>query len=184
METKNYIFEEWKPIEGYEGLYEISNFGRVKSIDRIGHGGRKLKGRILKQAKNNCGYLVIDLDKHGKRKQFRVHRLVASAFIPNPNNYPIINHKDENKLNNHVNNLEWCTVKYNTNYGNAITKMKENRNYFSVSKSVICLETNIIYDSIGKAAKSLKINKSAISRCCLEKYGYKTAHGFHFKYVA
>lgn len=176
--------EIWKAIEGYEGLYEISNYGRVKSLDRIGHGGRKLKGRILKKAKNKDGYFVVDLDSHGKRKQFRVHRLVATAFIPNPNNYPCVNHKDENKLNNNVDNLEWCTIKYNSTYGNAIIKRQKKRNYYSISKRVICIETNTIYDSIGKAAKALKIEKSAISGCCLNKYGYKTAGGYHWKWAA
>lgn len=125
--------EEWRDIIGYEGKYQISNFGRVKSFKRY------KEGKILR-AKNNKEYLSIGLSngKDGKQKYYLIHRLVAEAFIPNPNNYPIINHIDENKKNNKATNLEWCTHKYNINYGTCIErakiKMKENHADFSGEK--------------------------------------------------
>ena len=102
--------EIWKDIKEYEGLYEVSNSGRVKSI-RFG------KERILKLGTDRYGYLYVILAKNNKQKTFRIHRLVAEAFIPNPDNLPMINHRDENKSNNNVENLEWCDNKYNSNFG-------------------------------------------------------------------
>ncbi|MCI6614441.1 MAG: NUMOD4 domain-containing protein [Mollicutes bacterium] len=108
--------EIWKDVIGYENLYKVSNWGRVKSF-RFG------KERILKTFKNKDGYLQVGLWKNNKRKIFLVHRLVAQAFLDNPNNLPEVNHKDENKLNNVVSNLEWCDRTYNVNYGTAIERM-------------------------------------------------------------
>lgn len=101
--------EIFKAIEGYEGLYEVSNLGNIKSLR---------KNIILKPQKSNVGYLFVCLCKDGIQKNFTIHRLVAKAFLPNPNNFPEINHKDEIKTNNNVGNLEWCDHKYNLNYGN------------------------------------------------------------------
>ena len=100
--------EEWKNIIGYEGLYEVSNIGNVRNVRR---------NTLLKLSKNNYGYIQVYLYKNGIRKGFRVHRLVAETFLSNTYNLPMINHKDENKTNNNVDNLEWCTAKYNVNYG-------------------------------------------------------------------
>ena len=105
--------EIWKDIQGYEGLYQVSNYGNVKSLNYRMTG----KERILKSGKTVNGYLAVDLCKNGKRKHSLIHRLVAQAFLENPNNYPQVNHKDENKQNNHVSNLEFCTSFYNMNYG-------------------------------------------------------------------
>ena len=102
--------EIWCPIKGYESLYEVSDQGRVRSL-KFG------KERILKPGRNPEGYLVVCLCKNGEIKQCLVHRLVAQTFIPNPDNLPQVNHKDEDKENNSVQNLEWCTNKYNSNYG-------------------------------------------------------------------
>ena len=103
----------WKDIPGYEGLYQVSNTGKVRSLNYRGTGQTK----ILKQNITRYGYKTLALCKNGKDKRYFVHRLVAEAFIPNPNNLPYVNHKDEDKTNNAVWNLEWCTHEYNMNYG-------------------------------------------------------------------
>lgn len=106
--------EIWLPIEGYEGLYVVSNMGRVKSLGN----DKSRKDKILSQGKLKNGYLVVNLNKDKKSKTCYVHRLVCQAFIDNPNCYRCVNHKDENPLNNCVDNLEWCTYQYNLNYKN------------------------------------------------------------------
>lgn len=110
--------EIWKDILGYEGLYQVSNFGRVKSL-KFG------KERILKLIKDKDGYFIVNLYKNKKIKSFRVHRLVAEAFIDNPDNLPQVNHKDENPSNNVVSNLEWCNAKYNINFGTRSKKVSK-----------------------------------------------------------
>ena len=104
--------ETWKDIVGYEGVYQISTNGNIKSVPRKG-----TRGGLLISTKDKDGYLCVGLNKNGKRKTFKVHRLVAITFIPNIDNLPEVNHKDENKSNNCVDNLEWCTHDYNSNYG-------------------------------------------------------------------
>jgi ribosome-binding protein aMBF1 (putative translation factor) len=103
--------ETWKDIVGYDGCYQVSNTGSVKSF----YNNRD--GKILKLSTNKQGYNTVSLHKENKTKSFSVHRLVATCFISNDNNYPAVNHKDENKTNNNVDNLEWCSYKYNNNYG-------------------------------------------------------------------
>lgn len=112
------INEIWKDIEGYEGIYMISSKGRVKSL-KFG------KEKILKNLKNTCGYLFVSLCKNGKFKNYLIHRLVASAFIDNPNNLSQINHKDEDKTNNRIDNLEWCDSSYNINFGTRTEKIQK-----------------------------------------------------------
>lgn len=114
--------EEWRPIVGYEGLYEVSNTGKIKRCEYVDANNRLCKSKILKFKINKGGYCTIGLTKNGKRSFLMGHRLVAMAFIPNPDNLPQINHKDENRQNNYVSNLEWCTSKYNINYGNSVKK--------------------------------------------------------------
>lgn len=106
--------EEWRDIEGYEGLYQVSNEGRVKSLNFH----RQKIERIIKPSTNKKGYKRVLLQNNGKKKNYLVHRLVAKTFISNPNDYPIINHKDENPSNNFVDNLEWCNSQYNNTYNN------------------------------------------------------------------
>ena len=178
--------EIWKGLSGIVENgenYEISNFGRIRSIDRITtfKDGRKKfeKGKILKPCKNTKGYLQIKLYKNGKYKTNRIHRLVALAFIPNPNNLYEINHKDECKENNNVNNLEWCDTSYNANYGTrtkrSIKKLKEKNHYDKIAKisakvngkSVIQInkETNKIvnkFDSLRKACEWIRENTKFI----------------------
>ena len=122
--------EIWKPVIGYEGLYEVSNLGRVRSVDRLvkySNGQIHLhKGRILSPGLvHKLGYLQVALCNNGKIKHKMVYRLVAEAFLPNPDNLPQVNHKDENPFNNCVDNLEWCTIEYNINYGTRIQKVTE-----------------------------------------------------------
>jgi hypothetical protein len=118
-----------KPVEGYEGYYEVDQFGRVYSIDRtisVNDNGRQynkpIKGKQMKQTMHSRGYKVVALTKDGKTTSAFVHRLVAAAFIPNPDNLPMVNHKDEDKTNNFTENLEWCTAAYNNTYGNVQKK--------------------------------------------------------------
>lgn len=159
--------EIFKNIEGFEG-YQISNLGNVKSLNY----NRTGKEQILKPTKDKDGYLYVSLCKQGKRKCYKIHRLVAQAFLDNPNNYPIINHRDENPLNNNVTNLEFCTPKYNCNYGSRNEKL---------SKQVLCVETGVIYPSLSEVYRQLGFSQSNIYSACTGRY--KQAYGFHWKYV-
>lgn len=166
--------ELWKDIVGYEGLYKISNTGRVI-------GCAKQSGWYFREEKelqvhdNGKKYLYVDLynNEHKRRKQY-IHRLVAEAFIPNPDNLPEINHKDENRHNNFYDNLEWCTRKYNINYGTRNLKHSVARKgkYTGKdswnSKKVICLTTGDIFDSVKEASEFYNIPnvRSFISRYC------------------
>ena len=122
------MIEKWRDIPEYEGIYQVSNLGNVKVLDRVVNSAIKHSdkvkriGKTLKQYNKN-GYMQVTLTINTKRKYYNVHRLVAQAFIDNPQNLPQVNHKDENKLNNNVNNLEWCTAKYNCNYGSRNSKI-------------------------------------------------------------
>ena len=117
------IIEQWRPIEGYEGLYQVSNLGRVRSLGN----DKKRKEKILRPLMNNCGYLLVNLSKEGKQKMFSVHRLVAQTFIPNPEGLPEINHRDENPSNARAENLEWCDHRYNMNDGTRTERATKNR---------------------------------------------------------
>lgn len=110
--------EEWKDIEGYEGIYEVSSKGQVRNIR---------SGKVLKQQKSDKGYCKVKLRKDGVTKEYRIHRLVAMAFIPNPDNLPQVNHKSEVKTENSVDNLEWCDDEYNNHYGTGKTRSGESR---------------------------------------------------------
>ena len=109
--------EIWKDVVGYEGLYKVSDKGNVYSVERIGTNNRKFGGIILKPKYDKDGYLEVGLSKNGTMKTKRMHRIVAEEFIPNPNGLPQVNHLDEDKTNNNVENLEWCDTRYNSNYG-------------------------------------------------------------------
>jgi hypothetical protein len=154
--------EIWKDVVGYEGLYKVSSYGRIKSIPR---NSTIKEERILKAKKNHKGYYQAVLYKNGVRKHFQVHRLVAIAFIENNENLPQVNHKDENKDNNCVYNLEWCTNEYNNSYGT-----KNKRSGISQSKRVIGISTEsgliVEYDSLADATREGYFYGSAICRCC------------------
>ena len=120
--------EYWKPVVGYEGLYEVSNWGRVKRLRRLitnQYNSFYIEEKILKPQKNIYGYLYVNLYKNGIMKHKTIHKLVAEVFLPNPNNYKEVNHKDECKTNNIVSNLEWCDRKYNINYGTRNEKVSK-----------------------------------------------------------
>lgn len=164
--------EVWKDIKGYEGLYQVSNLGRVRSLNY----NKTKTVRTLKLTSNAKGYLQLILHKNGKISSRKVHRLVAEAFIPNPEELPQVNHKDENKTNNCVDNLEWCTNYYNAWYGTKIDKMRKKR-----SKPILCVETGVIYPCIMEIERQLGIPNTNITACC--KGRRKTAGGYHWKIV-
>ena len=117
--------EIWKDVVGYEEFYKVSNKGNVRSVARKDSIGRKCGGRVLKPLNHRHGYLQVDMYKNGKVKRKYIHRLVAEAFNPNPKGFLEINHKDENKSNNELSNLEWCTREYNVNYGTLIERLSK-----------------------------------------------------------
>ena len=170
----------WKSIKGYEDLYEISNCGAVRSLTRVVAGKnnslRTLKGRILKPHEYR-GYLTVELSKDGDSKKFKIHRLVAEAFVQNVNNLPQVNHKDENKLNNRADNLEWCTPAYNSGYGTRV----ERANSTKGCKPFICLENGKRYSNQTACAKDLSINLGNLNSVL---YGNrKSTNGYHFEFL-
>lgn len=186
--------EEWKDIVGYEGLYQVSNKGNVRSLPR-----RNAKNGILKPIITHDGYLTVGLCKNGKGKIYKIHRLVATAFIDNPNNLPCINHINEfDKFDNSVENLEWCTVAYNNNYGTGNARRAQSKNYKEiVAKSVAHRNQKAINEKLSKAILQFSINgdfikewKSGVEvfkelgytvyNACLGKV--KKTHGFIWKY--
>ena len=172
--------EIWLPIEGYENLYEVSNLGRVRRLESVvtGKNGvtRKVSGKILKPRTQQNGYLTVELYKNGIRRHFLLHRLVATAFLPRSDKKFQVNHLDENKLNNTVENLEWCTAKENNNYGTRNKRSSEKR-----SKPVLCVELNQIFPSLTEAAKQLRLNVGNLGSVLTGRS--KTAGGYHFEYL-
>lgn len=162
--------EEWRPVFGYEGLYEVSNKGRVKSLSRIIKRGKGvyLSDERLLIGGISDGYRHCLLHKEdGSRQDLRVNRLVALAFIPNPDNLPYVNHKDENRLNNNVENLEWCTPLYNTRYGSALEKASlNNGNNKRVCQYDMDGKFIASYYNINQAARSVGGQHSTIVQCC------------------
>lgn len=168
---------EWRNIKGYEGYYQVSDTGLVKAISRtvlFADGRRRGYPEKLLPVKewfkNGKGYLMVSLTKHHKTEKFSVHRLVAEAFIPNPNNYPQVNHKDEDKSNNCVENLEWCDAKYNNQYSNAVKITQYDRQWNAIKT----------WGCISDAARELGIHAPNIIMCCLKKA--RSAGGFFWCY--
>lgn len=155
-----------KDIKGYEGLYAVTSCGKVWGYKR-----KKFLTPIIEKD----GRARVGLTKNGKQKMFLVHRLVADTYIPNPDNLPQVNHKDENPLHNWVDNLEWCDNKYNCNYGTRIDRVANGH-----KKQIYCVELNKTFDGVINAAKELEIDASHIVKVCKGKK--QTAHGYHFKY--
>ena len=171
--------ESWKDIEGYEGLYMVSNFGRVKSLSRINNYGRHVPERILKNNYNvKSGYAFVNLHKNSDGgTTYTIHRLVATAFIPNPNNLPQVGHKDETRTNNNVNNLYWTTNLENSNtpLRKVRSSIANSRPHTQESKDAIrkvmerkkgrkFIYNNIRFESARALARYLKMNPSTLSR--------------------
>lgn len=169
--------ENWKTIEDYPN-YQVSNLGNVKSLKYH----RENKEKQLSLIKDKDGYLSVKLCKNGKIKKFLVHRLVAIHFLPNPQNLPQINHINEVKTDNRVENLEWCTNEYNINYGTRNSRMAktQSRLILQFSKQNEYIKS---WNSIKDAVETLNISKSQIIYCCQNKENYKTAGGFKWKYA-
>lgn len=174
-----------KTLNGYEGLYQVSNFGRVKSLpkfhkmrkdDDIGFTSNEI---ILKNCSSSSGYYKVTLCKNKKKINVNIHKLVAITFIENPNNYTTINHKDGNKLNNRVDNLEWCTQLHNVREA---IKLGFKKNTYGIKINQYDINEKYIktWNSITEASKQLNINKSHICYCCKRKR--KTAGGFIWRY--
>ena len=167
--------EIWRDIKNYEGLYQISNLGNVKNFKN---------NKIINGYYDKDGYKRICLYKKENNEKKRyypfIHRLVAQSFIPNPNNYPVINHKNEIKDDNVVSNLEWCTIKYNNNYGNRINKIKEKKRK-KVAQYSLDMKLIKVFNSITEASKEVNSNTSNICRCC--KGNLKTIKGYIWKYL-
>lgn len=155
-----------KDIKGYENLYAITSCGRIWSY---------ISKKFLKPRADKDGYLLINLHKDNKSKTYKVHRLVAEAYICNDEELPQINHRDENKTNNCIGNLEWCTHIYNQNYGTHNEKISQSRR-----KAVFCVELGRAFKSIKTASRELNINDTCISLACKNKI--KTSGGYHWKY--
>jgi len=165
--------EVWKDVVGYEGFYQVSNKGNVRSVDRsvnVLNGTKVSKGKLLKPCTNLQGYLFVTLSKHNIVKERRVNRLVAEAFIPNPDKHPAVNHKDKNRTNNCVDNLEWCTNEYNNRYSSAKAIIQYNLDGTFVAE----------WEAISDAARGTNINVSNIAQCCMGKR--KTAGNYKWKY--
>ena len=195
-ERGDFMNEEWKDIiievngkiYDYSGRYMVSNTGKVFSVKA---------GRCLKPSKAGSGYLVVNLGGGNNHTKCYIHRLVAIMFIPNPYNLPQVNHKDENPLNNSVDNLEWCTSDYNINYGGHNSRVSQTRiekgiakgekNYFygkkfcgadnGNAKSIVCVNTGTVFETMNDAVEWVGMNvQSGISKCCHGKQKYAGKH--------
>lgn len=176
-------FEVWQDIPGYEGLYQASTYGRIKSVERtVSFGNRKrtIKSRILKPFFCTSGYLAVKMPDGTKM----IHRLISLTFISNPQNLREINHKSEVKTENQVWNLEWCSSKYNSNYGTHKQRLSDkNKNHPSMSKSVIQYSVDgkfiASYPSLREAERVANFNHGNLSQAILKQ---KTAYGFKWQF--
>ena len=187
--------EVWKDVPEFEGLYQVSNLGLVKSLGRyvdMGNFKSFRKERILKPDLNKGGYLVVTLQKEKISKRFQIHRLVASVFITNPDNLPQVNHKNEDKTDNRVENLEWCDPAYNCNYGERNKKISVNAsgkhiNRYDLSRRIGQYTTDGIlvkeYPSANEVHRQLNYDTSSILKCCKGVPFYKTCHNFVWKFL-
>lgn len=187
--SRNYHLrtERWRDVKGYEGLYQVSNLGRVKSLDHYSNhrkgGVQFIKGKILKDLESGLGYRKVTLCKDGVAKSVNLHRLIAKTFIPNPYNLPEVNHINECKWDNAVWNLEWCTVEYNRSYGNRNNKVKQtNQRKYGKSVLLYTLDSQFVaeYYCLREAERQTGVPHSHINDCCKGKY--KSAGGYVWEY--
>ena len=176
--------EIWKDIAGYEGKYQVSNLGRVRSLDRMVRRKNgyilRCKGQLIEPTNHKSGYIYIGLTKDGKKNTLKLHRIVATAFIPNPDNLPHVNHKDENPKNNRADNLEWCNAEYNNSYGNHIERCKRHR---AVEQYTLDWKLVTTYPSIIEASKAVGISRALIGNVCSKRLHQKSAGGYRWRYA-
>ena len=181
IETQKFytMEEKWKDIQGYEGMYQVSNLGRVRSFS-----DKKKGGFLSLKRTDKGGYVYVVLCRDGIHQTKKVHRLVAEAFIKNPEGLPCINHKDEVKSNNCIDNLEWCSYKYNINYGTCLSRGVETRRKNKIGfKPVYAFKDDVLvaeYDSASEAARQIDVDRTAIWLCCSGVN--KSAGGFQWSY--
>lgn len=162
-----------KDVVGFEGLYAVTSCGRVWSYR---------SKKFMKLRVNKKGYVNVNFKVNGQQSSHSVHRLVALAYLPNPDNLPEVNHKDENKQNNAVTNLEWCSRIYNVNYGDSKEKrVSTQQKMHPNSKPVRCIETGVVYNSAQQAKRDTGISNSSISQAC--RGIFETAGGLHWEFV-
>lgn len=176
--------ENWKAVEGYEGFYEVSDLGRVRSVDRYVRNSRNgeltvfKKSKVKKPTTTDGGYETVTLNREGEYHSYYVHRLVASAFVDNPNGYEEVNHIDEDKHNNRASNLEWCTKQYNIHYGTRTTRAakRQSRPVLQCSEdgTVICE-----YPSLS-SVKSDGFNPSNVKAVCDGKFSQMNGYGWRW----
>ena len=175
--------EVWRPVRDFEGLYEVSNLARVRSVERyvqFGRSQRFIESHVLTQQPMPTGYLTVSL-KDKKRKVSRtVHRIVAEAFVPNPNNLKDVNHKDEDKTNNLPSNLEWCDRKYNINYGTG--KYRKTESYRKPIEQLTIDGQHVAYfESARQAARVTDYKQSRLWEALSGKR--QTAYGYRWRYI-
>lgn len=190
MKASEFMVGDWVDIPEFEGLYQVSSNGEIKSLEKIitSYGGKRSyiqKEHIVKQYKDTSGYNIVRLSKQGEMYTRKVHRLVAICFIPNPYKYTEINHKDENKTNNNFSNLEWCTKAYNNSYGTRTER---------TSRKVISIDIDgkeTVYKSVREASRITKTATCNIRNCANNKvltdskgnnYNCITAGGYKWKW--
>lgn len=187
------MIEEWRDVVGFEGAYQVSNLGRVRSLDReipyVNNGTPTFlhyKGKVLKPKPDRDGYPRVSLKFGKKNKLAGIHRLVAQAFLPNPNNLPCVNHKDYQRDNNCIDNLEWCTVEYNNHYSEN-QERRPHEMYVrggklsakKTSKAVRCIQTGQIFPSMIEAERQLGLGAGTVSYSV--KDGTCTRYGYTFE---
>lgn len=164
--------EIWKDVIGYEGLYQVSNLGRVKSL---------IANKLLRPSDNGNGYLVVGLSKNCDRRQHTVHRLVAKSFLPNKYGLPQVNHIDGDKSNNCIENLEWCNNSHNMKHAYRLGLVERPYGRKQRSKPIVCIELNLHFVDSIEAGKELDLNSGHIRDCCRGERN--TCGGYHWRYA-